>query len=228
MRDDRRCTKCGTSLSGSGSVEGLCTACLLGLGLSDPEATRSSSRDAANRPRTLEPVGAGVAASHWAMPAELLRQAARRLALAAAGLALAFAASIVLNNLFAAVGWYTYPHLAFLNVIHGTMVVVSVAMAWIARTSRLSPRQLLMIGLVYEIVFALGISLGDHLEPLPLEAPMHAISWLCLAIAIFPSSCPLPRAGPSPPRWLRPRPGRSSTSSSSWPGRRPPPPASWP
>ncbi len=208
MSDNHRCQECGTVLSGSGSVEGLCTGCLLLLGLSDPSAEPSEPKDEAGGPRTLEPLGAGVAAPHWAMPAELLRQAARRLALAAFGVALAFAIGIILNNLVAAAGWYAFPHLALTNVIHGTMVVVSAAMAWIARTGRLAPRQLLATGLGYEIVIALGISLGDHLEPLRSEPPLQAISWLCLWIAIFPLLVP------APPRWAFPA---ALVSASTWP-----------
>ncbi len=194
MSGGRRCPECGTVASGSGSVEGLCSACLLGLGL-DAEAKPSPRGNEAERPRTLEPLGAGVAAPHWAMPAELLRQAARRLALAAIGVALAFAVAIVLNNLVSSSGWYAFSHLALMNVVHGVIVVASAAMAWIARTGRLAPRRLLLTGFAYEIVIALGISLGDHLEPLPLEPPLYAVSWLCLWIAIFPLLVP------APPRW---------------------------
>ncbi len=211
MRTAPVCPVCGTLLPGSGSVEGLCSGCLLLTVLREPEAEPAEpgneknatprdhgraewdqGRDEVRRPRTLEPIGAGIAGPSWAMPAELLRQAARRLALAAFGMALGWAISIILTNLIAALGWYQYSNLALANVIHGIMVAMSAAMAWAARTGVLTPRRLLVTGLGYEILIALGISLGDHLEPFTLDPPLQAVSWLCLWIAIFPLLVPAP------------------------------------
>jgi serine/threonine-protein kinase len=179
---------CGTALVGSGSVEGLCACCLLSLALKEAVPTPKPTAG----PRTLEPLGTGVAAPLWAMPAELLRQAARRLALASFGMALAFAVSIVLTNLVQALGFYAFARPAAKNVISGAMVVVSAAMAFAARTYRLTPRRLLWTGLVYEVVISFGISLEDHLEPLPAELPLLAISWVCVWIALFPLLVPAP------------------------------------
>jgi serine/threonine-protein kinase len=142
------------------------------------------------------------------MPAELLRQAARRLAIAAFGVALYFAGSIVLNNLIVAAGWYSFAHPAVKNLVAGMMVAVSLAMAWIARTGRLTPRRLLWTGLVYEIVISFGISLGDHLEPLASDVPLAAISWLCVWIALFPVVVP------APSRWAL---SAAFVSASTWP-----------
>src|SRR5262249_55693493 len=122
------CQECGTVLAGSGCVEGLCSGCLLLTALRDtetasdatqtrPATPRRDAREEAvperptgRRPSTLEPMGLGIAAPHWTMPAELLRQAARRLALAAFGVALGFAGSIIVNNLVAALGWIHHSH----------------------------------------------------------------------------------------------------------------------
>jgi serine/threonine-protein kinase len=185
---------------GSGSVEGLCSGCLLLAGLRDPEpeAAEPDARPpsgARARQRTLEPLGSGVAAPHWTMPADLLRQAARRLAVAAFGIALGFATSIILNNLVAAAGWFQHSHLDVKNVNDGIMVAVSAAMAYAARTGAIPPRRLLAAGLAYEVVVAFGVSIGDHLEPMSPVLPLHTISWLCLVIAIFPLVVP------APPRW---------------------------
>jgi serine/threonine-protein kinase len=129
------------------------------------------------------------------MPAELIRQAARRLGVASFGIALAWAVVIIVNNLIAAAGWSEYSHLALLNVVGGTMVAVSAAMAWMARTGALSPQRLLLTALGYELAIAIGISVTDNLEPMPTELPLQTISWLCLVIAIFPLLVP------APPRW---------------------------
>lgn len=143
----------------------------------------------------LRPAGTATVAPGWAVPAELMRQASRRLALAAFGVALAFAFSIVLNNFVDAIGWQAFAHMAAKNVVAGAVVATSAAVAWIARTGRLTPRRLLAASLAYETVVALGISLGDNLEPLPAELPPSAISWLCVWIVIFPLFVP------APPRW---------------------------
>ena len=212
MADDERCPQCGATLAGTGSIEGLCSGCLLSLGVRgagqdpDPDSPsdpgpgtgRDRSRAAPHgraRRGLLEPVGAGVAAPKWAMPVELLRQASRRLGPASFGIAVGFAAAIVVNNLAQAVGWLDYSHLAVQNVIHGAIVAVSATVAWMARMGRLTPRNLLRVSLVYQVAIALGISLGDHLEPLPSELPLVAISWLCVWIVSFPLVVP------APPRW---------------------------
>ena len=200
--------------SGTGTVEGICTGCLLILGLrgagEEPAAPippprvegrespppRSPWGSFGSGKRTLQPVGSGVAAPAWAMPAELLRQASKRLRFAAFGLGLGFAVSIVLNSLVEALGWHAYPHLVLLNVICGVMVAVSGGVAYLAHTGRLTPTRLLRVSLGYQIAFALAISLGDHLEPLPTGgAPLSAISWLCVCIVMFPLLVP------ASPRW---------------------------
>jgi hypothetical protein len=207
------CQECGTVLAGSGCVEGLCSGCLLLVALREPgpepaessEPTRtrapapdvrtSESKHETSRPRMLSPLASGVAAPAWTMPAELLRQAARRLGVASFGIALTWAVTIIVNNLVAAAGWSEYSHLDLLNVVGGTMVAVSAAMAWMARTGALTSQRLLLTALGYELAIAIGISLSDHLEPMPTELPLQTISWLCLVIAIFPLLVP------APPRW---------------------------
>jgi serine/threonine-protein kinase len=129
------------------------------------------------------------------MPAELMRQAARRLAIAAFGMGLIFAVSIIINNLWMASRWYDFSHLALKNVVAATMVAISAAMAWTARTGRLTPKDLLRVSLVYEVVMAFGISMGDALEPLRPDVPFATISWLCVWIVVFPLVVP------APPRW---------------------------
>ena len=212
MADDGHCPQCGALLTGTGSVDGVCSGCLLSLGLRGSGEEREprsapgpgperggAEPQAVHRARpeggTLQPVGTGIAAPTWAMPVELLRQASRRLGSVSFGIALSFAVAIILNNLIQAAGWYDYAHLAAKNVVAGTMVVASAAVAWMARTGRLTPKDLLRVSLGFEIVIALGISLGDHLEPLLTDTPLVAISWLCVWIVMFPLIFP------APPRW---------------------------
>ena len=207
---DERCPQCGTLLAGAGAVEGICSGCLLSLGvtatpMSGPRpADRRSPEHGRGGPlrfsggllhRTLQPVGSGVLAPHWAMPAELLRQAARRLRVAGTGVGLAFATTIILINLIEVAGWHSFSHLAVRNIVCATMIAVSAAVIWIAHSGRLAPARLLEMALAYEILVALAISIGDHLQPLRSELPLEAISWLCVWIVMFPLVVP------ASPRW---------------------------
>jgi hypothetical protein len=215
----RQCPQCGTALIGASSVEELCAACLLSLALSqdaipteaisDPaRATAGRGARPGTRPRTLSPIGTGVVAPAWAMPAELLRQAARRLRLAAVGVALGFAVSIVVNNLIEASGWHVFSHLAFRNVIFAAMVGVSAAVVWLTHSGRLGPTRLLRVSLGFEVAVALAISLSDHLEPLYADVSLASISWLCVWIASFPLVVP------ASPRWAL---AAGLASASTWP-----------
>ena len=201
----KTCPQCGTLLGGASAVEGLCSACLLSLGLSDAsertEATPPAranlgpSADRVQTPRTLTPVGSGIVGPVWAMPAELFRQASQRLRLVALGLGLFFAGSIVFNNLIEAAGWYSFANLALRNVVAASMVAVSTGMLWLAHSGRLTPARLLRASLGYEVAVAFGVSLHDHLEPLQAGVPLASISWLCIWIVIFPLVVP------ASPRW---------------------------
>ncbi len=173
----RACPQCGTALTGAGSVEGLCAACLLSLGAvagrDRHRGERSVARGRPTRGRRAgpgvrcSPIGTGIVAPAWAMPAELLRQAAQRLRLAASVSRWPSPVSIVVINLIEALGLaHALSHLALKNVIAAVMVGVSAAVVWLAHSGRLAPTRLLRVSLGYEIVVALAISMGDHLEPL--------------------------------------------------------------
>jgi serine/threonine-protein kinase len=211
----RACSRCGASLLGSSAVEGLCSACLLSLGLGDDTretpVTPAASTHAdprVSRPTTLSPVGTGIAAPAWAMPAELLRQSARRLRLASIGVALFFAGSILLNNLIEALGWHTFAHSALRNVVAAVMVATSTGMVWLTHSGRLTPRRLLSVSLGYEVVVAVAASVSDHLEPYVVTSPLSSIPWLSLWIVIFPLFVP------ASPRWAL---AAGFASASTWP-----------
>ena len=192
----RVCPQCGTKVDQGCSVEALCSICLLSLALSPdyraseetpPRRSRESAKGAS---RTLLPADTSLVAVAWAVPADLLRQTARRLRLAALGLALGFAVSIAFNNLIEVAGWHSFAHLALKNSIAAVMVVVSLAMLWLAQSGRLTPVYLLWVSLGYEVTVAFAISMGDHLEPFRAGVPLATISWLCVVIAIFPLVVP--------------------------------------
>jgi serine/threonine-protein kinase len=183
----KRCPDCGTTLEGAGAVEGLCSSCLLTLALSSPAQPAASAGPLprAPRPRLLHDAGPRSAAPAWAMPAELLRQASHRLRLAAIGIGLAFAVSILLNNLLEVAGLYVFANGALKNVIAATMIALSMAMVWLAHSGRLTPARLLRVSLVYEVSVSFAIALGDHLEPFAASVPLASVSLLCVWIVSF-------------------------------------------
>jgi serine/threonine-protein kinase len=157
---------------------------------------------------TLTPIGTGIVAPAWAMPAELLRQAAQRLRLAAIGVALFFAGAIVVVNLIEVSGLHTPSRVALQNVIAASMIGLSAWVAWLANTARLPPSRLLLASLGYEVAVALAISLSDHLEPMGDAVTLVSVSWLCVWIVIFPVFVP------ASPRWAL---VAGLVSASTWP-----------
>jgi len=128
------------------------------------------------------------------LPADILRQASRRLELATLVLAAAISFTIVLSNSLRAMGWRPQPHQGLHNLISLTLISVSMALFWLCRRGRLPPIRLLDLGLLYEVVVALGISLQDNLAPLSPDRPLDSVSWLCIWIVMFPLIVPAPPA----------------------------------
>jgi serine/threonine-protein kinase len=124
------------------------------------------------------------------MPVPLLRQASRPLRLAALGLGVAMAVGIVLNNLFEALGFFSFSHLALKNIVFAVMVAASTAMVFLTLSPRLTARGLLWMSMGYEVLVAFAISMSDHLEPLPAGVPMGSLSWLAIWIVVFPLVVP--------------------------------------
>ena len=128
------------------------------------------------------------------LPADVLRQASRRLELASLVAAAAYSFVLVLSNALHAAGWRPQPHLFLHNLIGVTLISVSMALFWLCRRGRLPPIRLLDLGLLYEVVVALGISLQDNLAPLSPDRPLDSVSWLCIWIVMFPLIVPAPPA----------------------------------
>jgi serine/threonine-protein kinase len=125
------------------------------------------------------------------LPPELLREAAKRLELVALILGAAYGFSLALTNLLQAGGWRqpaARPGLH--NLIGASMVAVSAGVVWLSRSRRLGAVQFLDVGLVYEVLVALGISLQDNLAPITGSRPLDEISWVCVLIVMFPLAVP--------------------------------------
>jgi hypothetical protein len=141
-------------------------------------------------PRTAGESSSGALLAARGMPPDLLREAARRLQLLSLGVATGFAIALALNPIARLAGWYALPRPRTHAVVSVVMIVVSVMVAWTARRERLPPVRLLDLGLLYEVIVAFGIALGDHLTPLTAERPLETISWLCVWIVLFPLIVP--------------------------------------
>ncbi len=114
------------------------------------------------------------------LPPDLLRQASRRLELVSLMLAVACSFTFVLANSLRSAGWRAQPHHVLHNVISLTLILVSMALFWRCRQGRLETVRLLDLGLLYEVLVALGISLLDHLAPMSADRPLDSVSWLCI------------------------------------------------
>lgn len=126
------------------------------------------------------------------LPPDLLRQASRRLELASLVVAAVYSGVLVLSNTLRAIGWRPQPHQGLHNVISLAVIAVSLALFWLCRRGRVEPIRLLDLGLVYEVVVALAISLQDNLAPLSPDRPLDAFSLLCILIVMFPVIVPAP------------------------------------
>jgi hypothetical protein len=126
------------------------------------------------------------------LPPDLLRLASLRLELASLVLAATYSLALVLTNVLRAIGWRAQPHSLLHNIIGLTMLSLSMVLFWVSRRGRLAPIRLLDLGLLYEVMVALGISLQDNLVPLSPERPLDTVSWLCIWIVMFPLIVPAP------------------------------------
>jgi eukaryotic-like serine/threonine-protein kinase len=106
-----------------------------------------------------------------------------RLAVASMACALAFTVVFGVMHLARA------PRMGAATAVAVGCVTLSLAMFALTRT-RISTRRLLDIGLGYEVVGALGISLAEVLATDNPETAVRGVSWVCLWIALFPLVVP--------------------------------------
>jgi serine/threonine-protein kinase len=141
-------------------------------------------------PRTAGESSSGALLAARGLPPDLLREAGRRLELASLLVAVAFAFALAVNPIVRLAGWYALPRPRTHAVVSVVMIAVSVIVAGAARKRLLAPVRLIDLGLVYEVIVAFGIAIGDNLTALTAERPLETISWLCVWIVIFPLVVP--------------------------------------
>jgi eukaryotic-like serine/threonine-protein kinase len=142
---------------------------------------------------TGSPATAGKSTSRWALPEDLLRQAAHRLGivcLASAGL---WAANFVLVHFVHSLpGTLQDKQFArhaewvpVFDTVGGAAFLISLGLYWYTRRSRRSARFLLDLALVYEVLIALSIGLLDYAVGTP-----AGVSWIAVIILLFPPVIP--------------------------------------
>ena len=141
-------------------------------------------------PRTSGESWPGALLAARSMPPDLLREARRGLELLSLGVGAGFAFALAINPILRLAGWSALPRPRTHAVVSVVMIVVSLTVAWTARRGLLTPARLLDLGLVYEVIVAFGIAIGDNLTPLTAERPLETISWICVLIAMFPLVVP--------------------------------------
>jgi eukaryotic-like serine/threonine-protein kinase len=141
------------------------------------------------RPRSAD-ASSGIIIGGRGLPPDLLREAGRRLELLGLVVAAGFAFALAINPIVRMAGWYALPRPRLHALVSAVMIVVSAIVAWTARKGLLTPPRLIDLGLVYEVIVAVGIAIGDNLTPLTAERPLETISWLCVWIVMFPLVVP--------------------------------------
>ncbi len=128
--------------------------------------------------------------SQVGLPPDLLEAASQRLSLAALLYAIAYSTSFLIGRfttspLFAGMD----EHSAVADVCAVVSIALSLAVFWLARRGWLDPQLLLDIGLIYWVVGAFGIDIGNYWI-LPAGFPVLGISWVCVWLVFFPLVVP--------------------------------------
>jgi len=157
-----------------------------GFPTADSRLLQTEARRVAGR-ASAEPLG---------LPEDLLRDAARRLAVLCLISACLWTVNLLLLNFVYAVPG-TVPTERVLSYwkwrpvydLVGTLnILVSLGLLWYSRRGKSSARSLLDLALVYEVFTALSVALLDYAEP----GPTEGVSWIAVIILLFASMAPSP------------------------------------
>ena len=128
------------------------------------------------------------------LPADLLRRASARLGRVSFVYAATYLAAFGVGHiLWAIAGSPPDPGHRFGMFLTAISVLLSLGMFALTRIRRIPPHRLVDLGLVYEVLGALGISLGFlrvDFGPEPLQLPYVGLSWVCVWIIVFPLLVP--------------------------------------
>ena len=148
----------------------------------------TSRRLIGRRPSTPGSISGG-SKSGGSLPSDLMVQTCRRVGIVSVVFASIWAFMTVMNNFVIRLisdrmdSLYPYPG----NAIGVAGVASSVVMVYLARKIGHKPQRLIDIGAGYLVVQSLLISLLTHWMPIPL---VPRVSWVCVAILIYPAIVP--------------------------------------
>jgi tRNA A-37 threonylcarbamoyl transferase component Bud32 len=124
-------------------------------------------------------------------PAELLAEASKRLGWAALIYACAYTLAYLGPHVTA---WLTVPDYSFAriqNVFAVVSVGVALAVFVLARRAALAPERLLDVGLVFQVVGSLGISVAEFWNGFPpVTGRYTGVPWECVWILLYPMLAP--------------------------------------
>jgi len=129
------------------------------------------------------------------LPASMLEQTCRRVAVASLVFAGLWGFALLMNNFFYRLvmgqplpvsGTWPWPG----NLIGAAGVILSLAMFGAARRLRVRPELLLDMGLGFEVASAFLLGLMNHWTP-PNAAHM-GVSWICVVVLVYPAIVPAP------------------------------------
>jgi eukaryotic-like serine/threonine-protein kinase len=147
-------------------------------------------------PRESRPIPAGIGTSaavrthsgRQALPDDLLREAAQRLGVVCLMIAGLLAVNFLLVHFVYPLPGTLSPDMLVMHrewqqvfdLVGGAMLLISLALFWYTRVSRRSPKFLLDLALLYEVVIALDVGLLNYAV-----VPPQGVSWIAIVILLF-------------------------------------------
>jgi serine/threonine protein kinase len=140
------------------------------------------------------PEESSTASGSVTLPPELLAEASRRLGWAALLYAVTYSLAYFGPHI---VAWLTVPEHAFprtQNLFAMLSIGLAVGVFFLSRYAVMPPQQLLDLGLVFEVVSSLGISVAQFWQGFPeftlVDGKFTGIPWECAWIIVFPLVAP--------------------------------------
>jgi serine/threonine-protein kinase len=163
-------------------------------------STIQGSGHAMTEPREIrrQPSGSfestGTPGLRLTLPPDVVAKAGRRLSLAALMYAgaylLAYGAGRITDQGFEGFPWDPSRILRHPDVWAGIFIGLSVALFFFSRSNRVSPRRMMDLGLVFEVVGAFGIDCHLAWGLWPASTASMGVSWVCVWIVFFPLLVP--------------------------------------
>jgi len=122
------------------------------------------------------------------VPPDLLRDASRRLGMATIATGLVAIAVAAASNFLHNINLIEYHPVE--RVAYAFMLALSIGLFILSRGNRFAPETLLNMGLVYEVLICLAISIADAFPPITTIPQIYGESWACVMIVLYPVLIP--------------------------------------